>query len=139
MASSLSEQASRCIRKSQAWFLNLAETTREGFYQVNVMIMNPKGRTWWSWRSHTEFPMPTPQPPLLQGCLHFPLRAQLKNCLKGEKTKISNQCSSTKDTKFCSDSTREDGDQGKNAPINTPHIIPVAHDELLGWFWAAQQ
>lgn len=29
---SLSKQASRCIRKSQAWFLNLAETTRKGFY-----------------------------------------------------------------------------------------------------------
>lgn len=133
----LSKQASRCIRKRQAWFLNLAETTRKGFYQVNVMIMNPKGRTWRSWRRHTKFPIPPPQPPCSRAASSFPSGKAQK--LKREETKINNQCLSTEDTNFCSDSTREDGDQGKNAPINTPHIIPAAHYELLGCFWQAQQ
>lgn len=82
-------------------------------------------------KSYT-IPHPTTTTTLLQGCLHFLLRVQLKNCLKREKTKISNQWLSTKDTKFCSDSTREHGDQGKSAPINKSHII-----FCLGYFWQA--
>lgn len=69
--SSLSKQTSRWIRKSQAWFLNLAETTRKGFYWVNVMLMNPKGRTWSTWKSHTQFPIPPPQPPCSRAASTF--------------------------------------------------------------------
>lgn len=42
------------------------------FNQVNAMIVNPKGRTWWSWRSNTKFPIPPPQSPCSRAASTFP-------------------------------------------------------------------
>lgn len=51
--------------------------------------MNPKGRTWWSWRSHTKFPIPPPQSLWSRAASTFLLGHSWKTVRKGRKWRLA--------------------------------------------------